>query len=191
MTDRRTPAGSTSSTARNHILNSSCNRSTVSSSSPSPKPPRNAPIYAALGPIRRLLFTLVVFGLLNYFLMLWKLSWESVIGIVSKDYDNFFTSKKTGINIEKNGEATPYFDLPEELKSMVTGMETSSIMTVEPMSTNINHERTGENSVVLPQTSSMITIKRLGDSVSGSFRDVSVSHKTEILIQKRSQIKNI
>lgn len=188
MTDRGKPTGSTRSTARNHSLNSSCNRSTVSSSSPSPKPPRT---YAAVRPIRRLLCTLVVFGLLNYFFLLWKLSWESVIGIVSEDYDKFFRSKKTGINIEKNGEATPFFDLPEVLKSMVTGMETSSSMSVEPLSTSINHERTGGgNSVVLPQISSIITIKRLGDSVSGSFRDASVRNKTEILIQERYQIQN-
>jgi D-ribose pyranose/furanose isomerase RbsD len=114
--------------------------------------------------------------------MLWKLSWESLVGIVSEGCDKFFTSKKTGKNALRIGEATPYFNLPEELKLMATTIETSSIKNTEPLSTSINHEMTGEDNLVLPQISSMVTIVRLGDTVGSPFRNVTVSNKTQTLI---------
>jgi hypothetical protein len=114
--------------------------------------------------------------------MLWKLSWESIVGIVSEGSDKFFTSKKTGKNAIRIGEATPYFNLPEELKLMTTAIKTSSIKNTELLSTSMNHEMTGENNVVFPQISSMVTIERLADTIGSPFRNLTASNKTQTLI---------
>lgn len=176
-----TAISSSDDVATSSTGNPCCIRSSASlASAHSRKPSRNVPQYS-IGPIRRLLFALVVFGLLNYLFLLWELACETAIGTASEDYDDFFSSRTRGKKVAWIGDATPYFDLPKELKLMVTTKEavgmTSS--TNEHLSTGMTNEVIGEGEgLTSPQITSVVTITRIGGNGSGSLLDFTRSNKT-------------
>mmetsp|Transcript_27756 Transcript_27756/g.39717 ORF Transcript_27756/g.39717 Transcript_27756/m.39717 type:complete len:144 (+) Transcript_27756:14-445(+) len=121
---------------------------------------RVAPKIYSLGRIQRMLFILIVIGLLNYFFVLQKLSREPVLGVVYEDLPNFKNSaKKTSQADDDALEETPYFDLPDELREMVMAKERASKLPMQHHLNSSNALEKGGN--LLHPLSSTVIITRL------------------------------